>query len=369
MTISVITPEDAIYRVARSLGFEAPALAEGLPSEVIAQALRRAVHILAPCGKHELENAILQSFAGLGPVREELARIVEQTLEELIVYGDILEMRDAEDDHWSRSALVLRPAPPSFVARKNGSIVVIGVAGDEITPFTPELASRLRHNGGLRIIYPEDGEDLKSLLHEIGLLELPETVWLRVPKLETAAGYLAEQRLQLAKEQPSGAVEGMRILDSSRSPAFYRDRWTDASPRHEGIFVARRPQRYGSALWCLVELQGGVVRRFVDLHSLGGRIRPCDIAWRIQMAIDAESGTPQSVRVREGRETSLLDFFSPLPSWAERRLAIVANKTMGVGRLFSYELLTSGLEEEIAFLKKALWLARTEPEASRLVRT
>ena len=233
---------------------------------------------------------MLESFAGLGHAREELAPVVEHTLEELIVYGDILEMRDADDDHWSRSALVLRPAPPSFIERKNGSIVVIGVAGDEITPFTSELASRICHNSGLRTIYPDDGEDLKSLLHEIGLLELPERVWLRIPKLESAASYLADQRRLLAKEPPSGGIEGIRILDPSRSPAFYRDRWLDAGPRHEGIFVARRPQRYGSALWCLLELQGGVVRRFMDLHSQGDRIRPCDIAWRIQMAIDCRGG-------------------------------------------------------------------------------
>jgi hypothetical protein len=243
----------------------------------------------------------------------------------------------------------------------------MGVAGDEITPFTPELASRLRHNGGLRMIFPADGEDLKGLLSEIGLLELPETVWLRIPKLESAASYLADQRRQLAQEQSSGAVEGMRILDPSRSPAFYRDRWGNTRAHHEGIFIARRPQRYGSALWCLVELEGGVVQRFMDLHSLGDRLRPCDIAWRIQMAIDAEAGTPQSVRVKEGQESSLLDFFSPLPSWTERRLAVVASKSMGAGRLFSYELPTSSLQEEIAFLKNALWLAETGPEASRLV--
>jgi hypothetical protein len=357
MTISVITAGDAIHRVARSLGFQAPAPVEGLKPEIIDQALRRAVHILAPCGKHELENAILESFAGLGHIREELAPVVEQTLEELIVYGDILEMSNADDDHWTRSALVLRPAPPSFIARKNGSIVVIGVAGDEITPFTPEVATRIRHSGGLRTIYPDDGEDLKSLLHEIGLLELPERVWLRIPNLESATSYLADQRRLLAKEPPSGGVEGIRILDPSRSPAFYRDRWVDAGPRHEGIFVARRPQRYGSALWCLLELQGGVVRRFRDLHSQGDRIRPCDIAWRIQMAIDAEAGTPQSVRIRKGQQTSVLSFFSPLPSWAERRVAVVGSKTLGGGSLFSYELAMNNLEEEIAFLKKALWLA------------
>jgi hypothetical protein len=75
------------------------------------------------------------------------------------------------------------------------------------------------------------------------------------------------------------------------------------------------------------------------------------------MAIDAEAGTPQTVRIRKGQQTSVLSFFSPLPSWAERRVAVVASKTLGEGSLFSYELPMNNLEEEIAFLKMALWLA------------
>ena len=217
MTISVITSKDAIHRVARSLGFRGPAPVKDLKPEVIAQALRRAAHILAPCGKHELENAMLESFAGLGHAREELAPVVEHTLEELIVYGDILEMHDADDDHWSRSALVLRPAPPSFIERKNGSIVVVGVAGDEITPFTPELASRIRHNSGLRTIYPDDGEDLKSLLHEIGLLELPER---RVAK-DPQAGKCSKLPRRSASAAGEGAAVGRHRGDKNSRPLSF----------------------------------------------------------------------------------------------------------------------------------------------------
>jgi hypothetical protein len=288
MTIEVITAREAIHRTARSLGLESFAASAALTSELIAQALRRAVHILAHCGTHELESAVLESLAGLGLAKDELALAVEAMLEDLIAYGDILEMHSADDDHWSRSGLVLRPAPPSFVVRSDRSVAVLGVAGDDITPFAGELAGRLHHTGALRIMYPEEGEDLKSLLRETGLLELSERVWLRIPKLESAASHIAEWHRALAKEPTSNSVDGVRILDSSRSPTFYGDRWIEPSGKHEGIYVARRPQRYGSALWCLLELEKGVVRKLKDLLSPGDRVRPCDIAWRIQMAIDAE---------------------------------------------------------------------------------
>ena len=295
MTVSVIAPNEAIHRTARSLGIQSATASAALNSELIAHALRRAVHILAPCEKNELESAVLQSLAGLGSANDELALAEEAILEELIVYGDILEMRRADDDPWNRSGLVLRPAPPSFVIRTDRSIAVLGVAGDEITPFTGELAGRLRHTGALRIIYPEEGEDLKALFAETGLLELSERVWLRIPKLESAASHISEWRQALATEPTSNSVKGMRILDSSRPPTFYSGRWVEPNGNHQGIYVARRPQLYGNDLWCLIELEKGVVQKFKDLVSPGDRIRPCDIAWRIQMAIDAESGVPPTI--------------------------------------------------------------------------
>ena len=55
----------------------------------------------------------------------------------------------------------------------------------------------------------------------------------------------------------------------------------------------------------------------------------------------------------------LLDFYSPLPSWAERRLAIVGRKITGQKCLFSYEVAAGPAKEEAVFLQKALWLTRT----------
>jgi hypothetical protein len=286
----------------------------------------------------------------------------EETLETLLVYGEVLEMRAAADDPWGTSPLVLRPAPPSFVVRKDGTAVVLGVAGDDLTPFPPDLNASMASEGVLRILPSNTRPDLRSLLQELGLIELNEQTWLRLPAIELVEAYLAFWRQQLGAASASAAIEGIRILDTKRPTSFYPDRWVDPATMHSGMYIARRPQRYGAGLWCLVDLERGVPRRFIDLVSKGDRVRPCDIAWRIQMAIDAQAGSPQRFRIRTSEAISILDFLSPIPSWAERKLAVGGRRTAPHKSLLSYSLPTSDLEPEARFLQERLWL---QPEALR----
>jgi hypothetical protein len=208
MSVAVLTRKEATERTARALGLDPRLIGDGLAPELIGQALRRASHILAPCARHELEGAVVQSFVGLGGTEDEVAAMVEAVLEELIVYGDILEVRDPDDDGWRRSAMVLRPSPPSFVVRNDGSVVILGVAGDEITPLPGVAPGRVWHRGTLRFMSPEDGEDLRMVLRELGLLELSERVWLRLPKVETASSHMTDWREQLAREPACASLEG-----------------------------------------------------------------------------------------------------------------------------------------------------------------
>jgi hypothetical protein len=166
-------------------------------------------------------------------------------------------------------SFVLRPSPPSFVKRRNGSIAILGVAGDQITPLTAELDARIVHRGALRIIPQSGDEDMESLLIELGLLKLPENTWLRLPPLESAEAYLASWRKLLASEPASTSIEGLQILNTAKPPTYYKDRWAKPGRDHNGIYVARRPQRYGASLWCLVDLQSGTPRRFKDLSLRG----------------------------------------------------------------------------------------------------
>jgi hypothetical protein len=356
--ISVLTATQAIGKLARSIFLHPGTDNVGVTDELLAQVVRRALCIMAPCATHELARAVSQSFPGVELDGESLTDRVDRIVESLIVYGDILEMRGLDDQAWSQgSSFVLRPAPPSFVARKNGSVVILGIAGEQITPLTGELESRVLYRGVLRIIPVGEGEELQGLLRDLGLLKLSEKAWLRLPAAESAAMHIASWRQQLAKEPAASPIDGLKVLDTSRSPAFYKDRWGNPEPKHSGLFVARRPQRYGADLWCLVELDKGAVRRFKDLTVPGDRLRPFDIAWRIQAAFDAVAENPQRFRISEhDASIRVVRFYSPIPSWCERHLSIVGQKTRADRCLVSFEIPASDLENEIKSLREALWM-------------
>jgi hypothetical protein len=354
MSVTAISRTEAQRRIAASLHL--PNSNGQVDVPFVAQALRRAIHILAPCPRHEIESAVRKSLLGLCPV-EELTGIVEETTEALLVYGDILEMRPLQTDAWHEASVVLRPAPPSFIVRHDQSIILIGVAGDEITPLVGETGARLQYRGPLRILAPLPDENLTQTLSDIGLLELTEAVWLRLPSIETSASYVAKWKKDLLAAPPQDAtISGLRVIAPEGANMIYRDRWIEPDQSFSGMYVARRPQRYGNDIWCLVELAGGRPERFLDLHSVGDRLRPCDIAWRIQMALDAQAGAPQRFRIRQEAPATYIDFLTPLPSWAVRKLMISAQRVEPYRSILTFVLQTTDIDDTINFLRQRLWL-------------
>jgi hypothetical protein len=357
MTVVSLTASEALSRIAVSLRVGS-AVGDGLRSRTIAQALRRACYVLAPCSRSDLGRGVSTSFAGLGGDEEQVRVEVDGILEALLVYGDLLEMRSSDADGWRTSDFVLRPAPPTFVKRSDGSIVILGVAGDEITPLTGDMTSQVVGRGVLRTLEARADFDLAGFLKESGLVEISERSWLRNPRQESAASYAAAWLRRLA-DQPASHADDVRILDGARAADFYAGRWAEPAGR-TGVFVARRGQRYGSELWCLVQLDNGAVRRFLDFVSIGDRVRPCDVAWRVQMAFDASAAKPQTASVRSvSGGVAILDFFSPLPSWAERRLTVSGTKVDRDRCLLSYSLPSARLATDLEFLKNFLWLEQT----------
>jgi hypothetical protein len=356
MTLAVLTQEQALEKTARSLRVQTSPDRPGLTTEMVAQALRRAVFILGPCVRPALEHGVRRSLTGLGVERQQLDDLVRVTLDALLAYGDILEMRPLTNE-WRTSGFILRPAPPTFVARSDGSFVILGVAGDDLNPVPDDIGVRIGH-GVLRILSAGENtgrDELATILADLRLVELSERSWLRCPEAETFASHLDGWERRTAAEPPCGAVEGLRILDTAMPANYYTGRWTEPA-NHTGNYIGRRPQRYGADLWCFVQIDHGRPARFMDIVSSGDRIRPCDIAWRAQMALDAQAGLPQRTRVREEGTTSFLDFFSPLPSWAERRIAVDGEPVPANRALLTYRIPSAKVEGILSFLRELLWL-------------
>lgn len=352
--IEILSPARVLERTGRALALsELQSSAE----TITAQSLRRAVSALAPCSRAEALRFARQPLASLLSQPDEW---FEAVLDELIAYGDILEVTLQDQDNWQTEKLVLRPAPPSFVRRANGDLIILGVAGDQPTALLGELDERLLHRGTLRTLEQPLPSGTTDLLKALGLIELVESAWLRAPATTSAQSYSEQILNQLHRTEVATApVEGLSILDPAASVKFYSGRWRLPGPGDSGVYIARRRQLFGLRPWCLAELDKGLPRRLQDLVATDDQERPCDLAWRIQAAFDATAGRPQLVRPVQTEEAVTLEFFSPLPAFAERRLAARGEKLARSGCLFAYSLSPTAAREELAALSEKLWLIET----------
>lgn len=320
---------------------------------LIRYALRRAAFHLAPASRAELVRFAYDPLMEIGVERD----AVEETLDELIVYGDLFEMRRLQSDPWDAPSSVIRPAPPSFVARPSGAIVILGVSGELPTPLTPDLEERLDTSKSVRILHEEKDENLPGRLTLLGLVPLSEAAWLRAPRLEAADAHAAWWQASLAALSPTpGGVPNLEMLDPGRKIRFYKGRWTTPATKTDGVRLVRRPQDYGAPLWSIAEFRQGLALRVADLHENDDRQSPQDLGWRFQAALDASLGHPQEVGIRTVGSGVSLDFFSPLPAFVERRLALAGTKTTGPKRLFSFEMSEQAAAVEVAALQETMWM-------------
>lgn len=349
-----LTAEQVHAQKIRELGLDPDALDLTTP-EALAGALRRAASYLCPCSAPTLVRAVVLPLRGLVTDLDNAKELVEQTLEAMIAHGDLLEQPDVQDGA-SSARVLLYAAPASFIVRDSGLVVLLGVAADHLSPLPDELERRIQYLAHVRRLTPSVGEELRSELQQIGLLELTSDAWLKSPKLCTAAQALAANDRAIDVVAPSRDIPGLLLLDPTKPVHYYRGRWTEPKSQ-TGRFVARRRQAYGADLWCYVQLIDGQPERMIDLPSQGSRWRGCDEAWHLQMAIDALRGLPQRFRVTpSGAAAVVLEFFSPAPAWARRRWDAIGEPVPSAGSLFAYRIHKAEIEEERRFARDALWL-------------
>lgn len=361
MVIEEVSREDVLALCRKTVGL--PDQSEGMIEDtLIAGLLRRAAGYLSPCSRAALRSSLVESLQKLTEDAE-LSDRIDNAIDWLLIGGDLLELNDVTTSDPAAKGTWVYPAPPSFVVRPSGSIFLTGTVPDQETFLPMSLASRVVHDGFVRLIQTQPGENIARELSDYGLHQLPEAVWLKAPREEDLGAMMSSYKQMLDGQGPSGEVPGLSIIDPTMPVRFYKGRWRQPTTSHSGLFVARRPQEFGSSLWGLVLLQDGRAVRFLDLpKKQRSRWRGSDEAWLVQMAMDRQASNPQRFRRTEKDDGVRFDFFSPLPSWAQRRLMLIGRSVKAESCLMSFILPSEESQKEEQFLRKRLWLANIDEQ-------
>lgn len=326
---------------------------ELLATEGLSASLRRAASFLCPASPRQIVDAVLSA---LSPLSEGLERdVVADALAALVGSGDLLELRQPAD-----GTRLLYLGPPSFVEKHPGEYLLLGIR--------PRAAALLNETAsGLEVIYDAHTRSVQidpatgnAPLVAAGLRPISREQWTKTPRCEPVTQVIAKVRGELSAEHaPPGAISSLTIIDPAKPVHFYKGRWREPGNEDNGLFTGRRPQAYGAPIWCIVEIANGVPQAVLDLPMNSSVAPGWDDARRIQAALDAENGNPQIYRIRVSAQkgSTIFDFFMPLPSWAERYIAISGRPAQnGPKSLFSYCLPDEVVGDAQRFLSASLWM-------------
>lgn len=363
--LTTTTPNEVINLMQAQLGLNGAHI-DRINETLMAATLRRLSDFTCPCAPSTLVNAMLAAIQPLiVATPAEIREQVEESIENLLISGDLLELSkvsvlDREDkENW------LFAAPPGFVQRPSGRIFIFGIAPDDASFLPDSLACRVRHVKATRFIDTEEGEQLADILRSFGLREASNQTWIYSPRQESAQAHLQAIKLRLAGERYSGDIPGLTIISHALKQVNYRGRWK--SPQSDtGIFVARRPQAYGVPIWGIAELADGKATKFLDLPYRESRLRGCDIAWRVQLALDYVNGTPATYRCEPDGDGWLLQFTFPLPLWAQRKLSFIGSQSPNNlhTQPFSFWIPDTELHTEEAYLSDYLWFSSSNSDSN-----
>lgn len=350
MTVLRLQQADVCVRVVEALGLDTQTV--GLSSaEAICASLRRAASLLCPASPRQLVDGV---WDVLHPLEASLEReTVIELLDALVGLGDLLEVKD---EAVRRRLLFL--APPSYVEKQPGEVLLLGIRPDNAKVISDDMIDfEIFYESHTRWLIA-DPVNVREIIENAGLHRVSLEHWARAPRAETPADALEGIRHAPGWMSAGGNIDGLSMIDPAAAVHFYKGRWREPRTSDTGLFVGRRPQAYGAPLWCVVEFVAGTPKQVLDLPLQQTVVPGWDEARRTQAAIDTVRGTPQVYRVRKLQANdAVLDFFGPLPSWAERYLALFGLPVAkGQGALFSYRLANAVLEPTQQFLSQYLWM-------------
>jgi len=354
-TLELLTSPEAAALVIDAIGLD-PDAVDFTCDEALAALVRYAASIIGPAARRALAARVLRLLRGFVTEGDGLRERIGSTIDRSLAHGDLVEISLPGD-----RGVTLCLGSARFVLMDSGVAFILGGHRDGLPMLPPALLRRVDTEGHSRRIYQDPEEDLGVVLRGVGVIQVPARHWLVTPDPTSPQRLLDSLNARLRVMSVSSEVEGLIVLDQNRPVRYYRGRWTDPKGLN-GTYVARRAQQFGADLWCYVQLEEGSPSHLVDLPL--GEGRGCDEAWTIQLAMDSIRGTPQMYRSREVQGGQVIvEFFSPLPAWAQRRLDSIGHPMPVSGALFAYRLGEREFQTERGTLENSLWLSPQVPVA------
>jgi hypothetical protein len=357
MTMSIATAAECEALALSTLGL-ADSGVDLFSTEGIAASLRRAACFLCPCAPRQIVDAVLEVLRPVRPEPQIPREDVVAVLDLLIAGGDLLELRQGE----TQKTRLIYLGPPTYVEKEQGRYLIAGVRpfGAPLIPGDLGKVTYERHVRSIEI----DPADAASMLRALGLHRLEADKWVRQPARMTAAALIDQVQIRLDAALVAGDATQFLVIDPAKRVTYYKGRWRHLQHTDCGVFITRRPQAYVFDVWCALRVSNGVPQRLLDFPIDNPVVPGRDEAWRFQAAIDAVRGTPQLYRMAsiDGPGSDVIvDFFSPLPGWAERRLQLVAVAAdRSRGALFSFRASVSASEDIRRYLDEMLWMQAME---------
>lgn len=333
--------------------------AEELNDTSIACILRRLAGVACPATRARIRKLILSSLRLLSLDQSSLEDRVEAAIDGLLATGDLVATSAGVISDFDEPDDMLYLAPPSFLRRKSGTVVIFGIAIDNVDFLPDSFQTRIRYVGVSRLIVPIE-DDLPARLTSLGLREVSRDAWSAPPKAQEPEEVVRFAETILERDGSHSHVPEATVLDL-KPGGTYRRGWSPLAEQ-TGLFIARRPRTYGAPLWCLVKLSKGQVARILDLPFRDSHQRACDAAWYLQHALNAARGACLEFAVSSIGGDVFLNFVVPIPLWAQRRLLSIGETASPMrGHAMAFRLSHVEYEAEKDFLGTHLWLTPVEP--------
>lgn len=315
-SLRIIPSNDNLFEVlARALELNLAPEAN-LYATVIASVIRRTAAIIAPCNRRELLAQVSRALTGC---LEDLPEgMLSELIDDLVVGGDLIEapaLLQGQD----KAPILIFCRQPTF-CRSGTRVHLLGAAPDD-APFLPKSVMReVSCDGGLRFLTTDTDQAICGTLSRMGLQELPSEEWLSSPDRKPACQLIEQLRAMMVARGREDRLVGVRWLTSPLIYCPYRQRWSEET-NEEGLLIARAPQPYGADAWFLTE-RGSRSSRFVQLPlEEFPKDRGCDLAWRVQLALDFIANKPAWYEIVADLDSTKLTVSFPIPS--PERLALI----------------------------------------------